>query len=449
MSILPCSIAALARRARTGLRNSAGAFSLARFRSDRRGNVGLIFALAIVPIMAMIGAAVDYSRAAAARAKLQAAVDAATLTAARNAGRMTDAQIADAVTRAIRANMAGETGLAIGSIQVTKVGNSLRVTVDSSMATALWNVIGIKQMEVDVSSQARWNTPNIEVALVLDNTGSMADYGKMTELKKAVLQFLTDLELFRSSASNVRVSVVPFNTMVNIGTGTIGRAFRDAGWLRFDTTDLRSTSRTTADTWTGCLTDRDRPADTDDTAPDPGATSDPTKNQTLYRAARCVYSPLGEMIPLTADFDAVRRIVNNMQPAGNTNITIGAQLGLATLTPANPFKETNISPEAMTQRFMVLLTDGNNTENRWVQQGGSVSAVDTRTQTVCQTIKNTGITLFTVRVIEGNATLLRNCASTPPTGTNLQYYFSVNDAAGIGTAFRGILDMITMLRLSV
>lgn len=438
MSILRSCIAAAAQRARTGMRLGAALSCLGRFRADRRGNVAMIFAMSLVPIMALIGAAVDYSRAAAARAKLQAAVDAATLSAARNAGRMTDAQIADAVARAIRANMEGESGISIGAIRVSKVGNSLKVDVDSNMETALWNVIGIKQMDVDVTSQARWNTPNIEVALVLDNTGSMASSGKMTELKKAVRQFLTDMEAIRLTPNQVRISVVPFDTMVNIGTGTVGRTFRNSNWIRFDTSDLPNKMSTDSYYWTGCLTDRDQPNDTNDAAP--------TNDATRYRAARCSNSALAQMTPLTADFDAVRQVITLMQPSGNTNITIGTQLGLATLTSRNPFTETNVDPNEETQRFMVLLTDGENTENRF---GQSSYSIDARTRLACTAVKNEGITLFTVRVIDGNETLLKACATQPPAGSPLQYYFSVRDAAGIGGAFRGIADMITRMRLSI
>src|SRR5271169_6222466 len=46
-----------------------------RFWSDRRGNIAIIFGLAIVPVMGAIGAAVDYSVANASRTAMQAALD--------------------------------------------------------------------------------------------------------------------------------------------------------------------------------------------------------------------------------------------------------------------------------------------------------------------------------------------------------------------------------------
>ena len=52
---------------------------LGRFRRDRRGNIAVIFALSLLPVLSCIGCAVDYSRATQLRSKLQAAIDAASV----------------------------------------------------------------------------------------------------------------------------------------------------------------------------------------------------------------------------------------------------------------------------------------------------------------------------------------------------------------------------------
>src|ERR1051326_8084196 len=51
----------------------------ARFLKDRRGGVAPLLALGAIPLIASVGAAVDYSRANAARAAMQTALDAAAL----------------------------------------------------------------------------------------------------------------------------------------------------------------------------------------------------------------------------------------------------------------------------------------------------------------------------------------------------------------------------------
>ena len=54
------------------------------FWSDIRGNIGIVAALSALPLLLVIGVALDYTRAAAARSDMQAAMDAAVLAGARD-----------------------------------------------------------------------------------------------------------------------------------------------------------------------------------------------------------------------------------------------------------------------------------------------------------------------------------------------------------------------------
>jgi Flp pilus assembly protein TadG len=56
---------------------------LKRFASEQRGSVAIIFALAMVPVLGMAGAAIDYGAASSARAQMAQASDAAALAAAK------------------------------------------------------------------------------------------------------------------------------------------------------------------------------------------------------------------------------------------------------------------------------------------------------------------------------------------------------------------------------
>src|SRR5262245_42334160 len=66
---------------------------LRALRGEERGNVILTFALATVPIMGFVGAAVDYSRANSDKAAMQAAIDATALMMSKNVNGMTQAQM--------------------------------------------------------------------------------------------------------------------------------------------------------------------------------------------------------------------------------------------------------------------------------------------------------------------------------------------------------------------
>ena len=76
-----------------------------RFRRDQRGNVLMMFGLAIIPLMGVVGVAIDYSRASNARQALNAAIDSAALMAARDAQKLSDAQLRTRIDAWIRDNL--------------------------------------------------------------------------------------------------------------------------------------------------------------------------------------------------------------------------------------------------------------------------------------------------------------------------------------------------------
>ena len=53
-----------------------------KFQRDDRGNIAVIVAVALVPLLGFVGAALDFSRAVAARTKMQEALDSTALMAA-------------------------------------------------------------------------------------------------------------------------------------------------------------------------------------------------------------------------------------------------------------------------------------------------------------------------------------------------------------------------------
>jgi hypothetical protein len=91
------------------------------------------------------------------------------------------------------------------------------------------------------------------------------------------------------------------------------------------------------------------------------------------------------------------------------------------------------------------MTDGNNTLNRWDGTGydpPGCPACDPRTTLVCTNIKAANIKLYTVRLMEGNATLLRNCASKP------DMYFNVETASELNNVFSAIAQTLANLRIA-
>ena len=160
-----------------------------RFRSDQRGNIAVIFVLALLPILSSVGCAVDYSRASQLRSKLQAAVDAASVGSIAKqspafiaAGSMTvDGPIPAGVTDAaniFNGNMSGESGYTLNSMTpvVTKTGGVVTSTISFSanVPTMFLGVMGKSTMTVTGTSTATANMPLfIDFYLLLDNSPSM------------------------------------------------------------------------------------------------------------------------------------------------------------------------------------------------------------------------------------------------------------------------------------
>jgi hypothetical protein len=70
------------------------------------------------------------------------------------------------------------------------------------------------------------------------------------------------------------------------------------------------------------------------------------------------------MLPLTYDWDRLRLTVEAMNPNGNTNVTIGLVWAWHALTPTSVFTEGAPQNKDL-EKVVIVLTDGQNTENRW------------------------------------------------------------------------------------
>ena len=106
----------------------------------------------------------------------------------------------------------------------------------ADVPTALLGVIGYNTITVGGSSTAKWGSNLLRVALVLDNTGSMADNSKMSALQSATKSLLTQLQTAATNNGDVYVSIVPFVKDVNLGAGNYSSNYIYWGTLAQDPT---------------------------------------------------------------------------------------------------------------------------------------------------------------------------------------------------------------------
>ena len=231
----------------------------APFLTDRRGNVAIIFSICLLPVLGLGGAAIDYARATKAKSQLRLAVDAAAIAAAQKLG----AGYADrqqAAYGALEANLANS-ALDSVSVTVTDIFTSSQkaVVVDATgvLPMSVAKAIGIPTLNIGAKAEAVGGGTAAEIALVLDNTGSMIN--DMASLKVAAKNFVN--AMFVNGPANVKMSVVPYVAAVNVGssfppaslelTGTSqfqGMLYRGAWLALMDGCSLNPTPVTTTPT---------------------------------------------------------------------------------------------------------------------------------------------------------------------------------------------------------
>ena len=329
---------------------------------------------------------------------------------------------------------------------------SLKITGTTTLPTIFWRVLGKQSVDISATGEVLWGIKKLNLALALDNTGSMNSNNKMTELKKAAHTLLTTLQNAEKTPGDIKISIIPFATDVNIGTGNAGASWLSwsgdetyGSWDENNGSCSKSISSprhkskcenaggawTTANhnTWNGCVMDRTQNNDVLATATGGGAAT----NYYAHQATACPTA----MMPLSTDWTALNSKIDAMTPSGNTNVTIGLQLAWQSLSPVAPFNAP--APEADLDKVIIALTDGDNTQNRW---SSTQSVIDARTDKVCTNAKADNIKIYTIRVIDGNASLLKSCASKP------EMYYEVAQASQLNSVFTAIAQNLANLRIA-
>ena len=420
------------------------------------------------------GAAVDYSRASSARTSMQAALDSTVLMVSRDLsqGTITTSQVNSKAAAYFAALYNGKdaSGLSITASYTpgtASAGSTIVVNGSGSVATQFMGVAGIPKMNISASSTSSWGADLLRVALVLDTTGSMANNNKIGSLQAAAKNLVTQLSALAKNNGEVMISVVPFEADVNVGTSNV-----NANWLRWDQWDpsnYQNSSRpydTWCNTgnwltmaqclghgnswnhtvaknvkqsqWNGCVTDRDQSYDTDATKP--------TGQSTYFLADQDQSCPDAAIQPLTYNWNSVNNTINAMSPGGGTNQTVGLQWGWLSLLQQDPLNAPAETTGVGYQHIIILFTDGLNTGDRWYGDFSSQSSqVDARMKTLCDNIKASGTTIYTVQIDTdgaGQSAVLPYCAS------DTSNFFMLTQPSQIAAAFAQIGTQIAKLRVA-
>lgn len=197
-----------------------------RFARDTRGNAAILFGLAIIPILLVVGAGVDYGRAITVRSAMSDAADSAAL-AIGSWTNLSEAELRQKAKQFYQANYASTLSSDVKSdFDVNFDGDDIVVTATAHVPTTFLRLANFNSLDVGITNRITTRQRNIELALVLDTTGSMGSSGKMDAMKSAAKAMVNDLFGKQSVSDTLDISVVPFAAAVNVGTDK-----KDAHWI--------------------------------------------------------------------------------------------------------------------------------------------------------------------------------------------------------------------------
>ncbi|TIV96403.1 MAG: hypothetical protein E5V85_18030 [Mesorhizobium sp.] len=457
------------------------------FARDRGGNFAVLFGAAVSVLALGVGFAVNISQIYNARSSLQSVVDAAVTSTARDLtlGVIKEADANQSVQAFLDANSTAgilqADQIVLDKLTIDRTAKSVQADVhaDIGLYFPLFSVGDMQR--VATSTTALYSDKKIEVAMMLDITGSMAanrraKTNKIGDLQAAASQTVKDL-LGQNRDPNdprIRVAIVPYAEAVNTGglAGTVFVETEDGPKVPPPIDAPAAVSTTTAPD--KCATerkDKDGYADYSSDGPDTlrrnnkGKTYQAKVNRD-YRMRTC---PAAALVPLTADQDKLLTAIGHFQAAGVTAGGIAAQWGYYMLSPswratiadarlgAGP---ANFDPKKVA-KIAILMTDGQfNTAfargrgaGAWQDEGETSRA---NAEAICDNMKRDGIEVFTIGFDLNDPSMtaaerdqaksvLKDCSSADT--SSLKHYYEAATGAELSDAFGEITRNIEKLTI--
>lgn len=454
------------------------------FARDDAGGITIFVLILFILVLLVGGMAVDYQRHEMARADLQNALDRGVLAAA-NRNQLYDTSGAitlDEQARSLVADyMASRTRLIEGSpalaaqVLAKPGGREVRASAGYPLNTLFLRMMGLNTLDVQVESAAVQAVPKLEIALVLDISGSMGRPStsspgtKLDQLKVAAKEFL-DVVLTADTAEQTLISIVPFSQQVNLPRWMadmydIDRHHDYASCIDFHSIDFSTTAMPL----------------------DPGPPYQQAQHFIEYNGRYACPAAASAITPFGNDLTALKGAIDRLVTENYTATYMGMKWGAALLDPSSrPIVSAMVADgrlpltfanwprdwnDPSVRKIVVLMSDGRNTRldeirddvynrrsvdywNRFAPRWGEKYAVidndrggqgDVLLRQICDQVKLGGnTTVYTIGFeLAGEPVAeaaLENCATALTT-------FYLVDGIEIATAFRNIADEIVNLKL--
>ncbi|MEL6372465.1 MAG: pilus assembly protein TadG-related protein [Pseudomonadota bacterium] len=404
---------------------------LKRLASNKSGSVAITFAIATIAVVLTAGLAIDSGRVYNVASKVRAAADAAALAGAKALdGKAMSDDAVKAFTRNyfdVHMQNLGVTGVNIAFLKVTpdRSKSTVKIEADVTVDTTFGRIAGIDRFTISPDTEVEFKQKKVELAMVLDVTGSMNDAGKLIDMKDAATQVINIMIEENAKPDVVRIAIAPYSSSVNV-----------AGFSA-DIIDDESGSCVNA------RTGSDRGTDAV-----PNVDDFPVHNPTGTHG----YCPVSRVVPLRDDKDLLTTAITQLVAEGYTAGHTGAEWGWFLISPQwRDVWGGSSKPEGYSDKGVIksvlIMTDGMFNTAYNIDDGQSMEdASYARFQTICAGMRAKGIKIYTVgfEITPGGRaeTELKACAG--PASN----YFLASDRAALLSAFTTIATRLMSLRLT-
>lgn len=400
--------------------------SIKRWTQNSSGNVVMIFALVLVPLLLVAAFAVDSARQIGTDRHLQSAIDAASLAGARamEDSTVTDDEIKAIALESYKANLLTahkDAECVDAEVTVNRLAGTVQVASNCDVQTLLGESLSPETVSVASVATAKANITKLDLAMMLDVSGSMSGQ-KLTDLKTAAKTAASNL-ITPQTGDRVRVSFVSYATSVNAGeygNAALGRSESDDS--DGDGLDKVCVSeRTGAAAWNA-----DKPelgkwvGDDADSCPD------------------------SSLMPLTNDLSAFDLAIDSLVADGWT----AGHLGIAwswyliapeweTIWPADSAPLAKTEPHAI--KAVILMTDGQFNTAYESTQGDS----NTQAKKMCDEMRDEGILVYSVAFQAPSSAkeTLEDCAG------DSSRFFDASNGEELLDAYAAIASQLSALTL--
>lgn len=382
---------------------------LRRFRRDESGNVLILTAAILLPLLAMVGSGIDIARIHVTNSRLQQACDAASLAGrwAVSAGNSTDQVSAEAI-KYFNFNFPQQTYDTTAFTPVVSLsGGSTKIvtiTASTTLPMTIMKIWGSKSQTMSVTCSAKQDFVNTDIVLVLDTTGSMADrasssdsQSKIQALRSAVLALYDQLKPIQDQLATggmrLRYGIVPYSATVNVGKLIVGSNFEHVNYMldpapyqqcqsrdsngkctSYKPVNVSHASASFYNSWPGCIEERATnssitasttsiPADAYDLdldlIPYSTATRWPPYDPDAQQAENASVCPATAARLKTWDRDSLVSYLNGLTPSGATYHDIGMTWGGRLISANGVFADSPTTYNNMpVNKFIIFMTDG-------------------------------------------------------------------------------------------